>query len=198
MKIDDASLLAYVDGELTPQENARIEEAIAASEELASRVAMLRASQLPYGEAFDQQSLPPVPESLTRSVDELIRRHLAGEGASVAAPQATAPAANADDEDSEASLGPNVHRLKPRTRSLPSFSWPKLAVAFVAGSLLLRLGPAVRAAPVGRRLAHRLERFRHDALDQGRGRLPAALFARHRRGAAARHGRHRHHRRRYP
>ncbi|WP_244114409.1 zf-HC2 domain-containing protein [Burkholderia gladioli] len=47
MKIDDASLLAYVDGELTPQENARIEEAIAASEELASRVAMLRASQLP-------------------------------------------------------------------------------------------------------------------------------------------------------
>ncbi|XQM27941.1 anti-sigma factor family protein [Burkholderia gladioli] len=68
MKIDDASLLAYVDGELTPQENARIEEAIAASEELASRVATLRASQLPYGEAFDQQSLPPVPESLTRSV----------------------------------------------------------------------------------------------------------------------------------
>ncbi|WP_254228099.1 zf-HC2 domain-containing protein [Burkholderia gladioli] len=47
MKIDDASLLAYVDGELTPQENARIEEAIAASEELASRVTMLRASQLP-------------------------------------------------------------------------------------------------------------------------------------------------------
>ncbi|MEK6317840.1 MAG: anti-sigma factor [Burkholderia gladioli] len=145
MKIDDASLLAYVDGELTPQENARIEEAIAASEELASRVAMLRASQLPYGEAFDQQSLPPVPESLTRSVDELIRRHLAGEGASVAAPQATAAAANADDEDSEASLGPNVHRLKPRTRSLPSFSWPKLAVAFVAGAFCC--GLALQFAP---------------------------------------------------
>ncbi|WP_244115531.1 anti-sigma factor family protein [Burkholderia gladioli] len=126
MKIDDASLLAYVDGELTPQENARIEEAIAASEELASRVAMLRASQLPYGEAFDQQSLPPVPESLTRSVDELIRRHLAGEGASVAAPQATAAAANADDEDSEARWGRMCiasSRARAACRASPGRSW---------------------------------------------------------------------------
>jgi anti-sigma factor RsiW len=127
MKFDDANLLAYVDGELSTDECAQVEEAIRESDEIASRVSMLRASQLPYDEAFEQQALPPVPESLSRSVDEMIRRHLS-----------STPMRGMDDAsndgDAEELTGDNVHRLRPRARSLPRLSWPKLAVAFVAGA----------------------------------------------------------------
>jgi anti-sigma factor RsiW len=151
MKIDDASLLAYVDGELSAQERAWVEKAIQESGELAARVALLRASGLPYQQAFAQQSLPPLPESLSRNVDALIRQHLAG-GSASAAPAASAfltRDANADesgepDEDVEP-LGPNVFRLKPRARSLPRWTWPKLAVAFVAGAFCC--GFALRLVP---------------------------------------------------
>jgi anti-sigma factor RsiW len=85
MKIDDASLLAYVDGELSTDECTQVEKAIRESDEIASRVSMLRASQLSYMDAFDQQALPPVPESLSRSVDELIRQHRSGASAQRAA-----------------------------------------------------------------------------------------------------------------
>ncbi|WP_246793513.1 anti-sigma factor family protein [Burkholderia perseverans] len=143
MTIDDASLLAYVDGELPPEDRARIETAIGTSQELASRVTLLRASQLPYGEAFAQQALPPVPESLARSVDELIRRHRAG------MPLQAMPdeeESEAPDAQSDASLGDNVHRLRPRARRLlPAVSWPKLAVAFVAGAFCC--GLALQFAP---------------------------------------------------
>ncbi|MFM0643030.1 anti-sigma factor [Paraburkholderia bryophila] len=143
MKIDDAILLAYVDGDLPDDECVKVEHAIHESAEIASRVSMLRASQLPYAEAFDQQSLPPVPESLSRSVDEMIRQHLANASAQQHA--AGVADASSRSEPEEASLGENVHRLKPRARLLPTLSWPKLAVAFVAGAfccgLALRLVP---------------------------------------------------------
>ncbi|CAB3775784.1 hypothetical protein LMG28614_00084 [Paraburkholderia ultramafica] len=130
MKIDDASLLAYVDGELSTDECAQVEKAIRESDEIALRVSMLRASQLSYMEAFDQQSLPPVPESLSRSVDELIRQHLSGASAQRAADVADSSVDGAAGQYP----GDNVHRLKPRARSLPRLTWPKLAVAFVAGA----------------------------------------------------------------
>ncbi|ASL47391.1 hypothetical protein bAD24_III08345 [Burkholderia sp. AD24] len=143
MKIDDAILLAYVDGDLPADECIKVEHAIQESTEIASRVSLLRASQLPYAEAFDQQSLPPVPESLSRSVDDMIRQHLANASAQQHAAGVADAAPRGDTE--EASLGKNVHRLKPRARSLPTLSWPKLAVAFVAGAfccgLALRLVP---------------------------------------------------------
>ncbi|ASW03541.1 anti-sigma factor [Paraburkholderia aromaticivorans] len=149
MKIDDASLLAYVDGQLSAEESARVEKAIQESEEVASRVSLLRASDLPYQEAFARQSLPPVPESLSLNIDAMIRQHLAGgAGAAAAAKASTSTSFEADvgdaEEDAE-SLSANVHRLKPRARSLLQLSWPKLAVAFVAGAfcwgLALRLVP---------------------------------------------------------
>ncbi|PQV54470.1 anti-sigma factor [Paraburkholderia sp. BL21I4N1] len=143
MKIDDAILLAYVDGELPGDECVKVEHAIHESAEIAARVSMLRASQLPYAEAFDQQSLPPVPESLSRSVDDMIRQHRAN--ASARQHAAGVADASSPGEPEEVSLGENVHRLKPRVRSLPTLSWPKLAVAFVAGAfccgLALRLVP---------------------------------------------------------
>jgi anti-sigma factor RsiW len=137
MKIDDANLLAYVDGELSTDECAQVEAAIRESDELASLVSALRASQLPYDEAFKQQALPPVPESLSQSVDELIRQHLSRAPAQLAQPMDDA----SNDVDSEEELsGDNVHRLKPRARSLPRLSWPKLAVAFVAGAFCAGIG----------------------------------------------------------
>jgi anti-sigma factor RsiW len=140
MKIDDASLLAYVDSELSTEERAQVENAIRESDEIASRVSMLRASQLPYREAFDQQALPPMPESLSRSIDELIRQHLSG----AFTQPAPGDADSRIDGESEEFSGANVQRLKPRARSR-RLSWPKLAVAFVAGAfccgLVLHLVP---------------------------------------------------------
>jgi anti-sigma factor RsiW len=70
--IDDSMLMLYVDGELPPEQRAEVEAAIAHSHDLGARVDALRASCLPYRAAFERQTLPPVPESLARRVDELI------------------------------------------------------------------------------------------------------------------------------
>lgn len=72
MNVDDSLLMSYVDGELSPEQRAEIEAAIAHSDELASRAAALQASVLPYRAAYDRQTVPPVPESLTRRIDELV------------------------------------------------------------------------------------------------------------------------------
>jgi len=71
MNVDDSLLMSYVDGELPPEQRAEVEAAIAHSADLAGRVAALRASCLPYRAAFERQAVPPVPESLTRRIEEL-------------------------------------------------------------------------------------------------------------------------------
>ncbi|SAK84580.1 transmembrane anti-sigma factor [Caballeronia catudaia] len=78
MNVDDSLLMAYVDGELSPEQRGEVEAAIAHSDELAARAAALQASVLPYRAAYDRQTVPPVPESLTRRIEELV---------SVSAPQ---------------------------------------------------------------------------------------------------------------
>jgi anti-sigma factor RsiW len=126
MMIDDATLLAYVDGELPLDERKHVESVIRESDDLASRLQALRASQLPYAQAFSKQVLPPVPETLRRNVDELIRQHLAGASVPRAANDPVVIDAVAGDEQRSPSAG-NVYPLKPRS------SLPWLAVAFVAG-----------------------------------------------------------------
>ena len=73
LSIDDTVLLAYVEGELTPEQRAEIEAALAQSCALAERVVALRSSILPYAAAFHRQAIPAVPQSLTESVNDLIR-----------------------------------------------------------------------------------------------------------------------------
>jgi len=152
MKIDDASLLAYVDGELSGSEREQVEKAIRESEDLASRVSMLRASQLPYRRAFEQQALPPMPESLGLSVEALIRQHAQREGG-----EHSAGAVEPDHSRGVAEQPvDNVRRARPRAnwrqwRFLPRWpAWPGLAVAFVAGvfccGLVLRLVPQLPGA----------------------------------------------------
>ncbi len=122
MKIDDTGLLAYVDGELSADECVQVEKALRESEDLAARVSLLRAEELPYQDAFGKQSLPSLPESLSRNVDALIRQHLA----SASAERDASFDECADDGEP---IGDNVYRLKPRTRWVPRFSWPTLVVA---------------------------------------------------------------------
>lgn len=155
MKIDDASLLAYVDGELSASEREQVEKAIRESADLASRVSMLRASQLPYRRAFEQQALPPMPQSLGLSVEALIRQHAQREVAQRSA-DATGP-----DHSRVAEAQPGDNTLRPRARAnwrqwrlLPQWltlpTWPRLAVAFAAGvfccGLALRLVPQLAGA----------------------------------------------------
>ncbi len=64
MMADDAQLLAYVDGALTPEEH--------------KKLALLRASNVDFADAFAQQPLPPVPETLRLNIDEMVRAHRAG------------------------------------------------------------------------------------------------------------------------
>jgi anti-sigma factor RsiW len=73
LNIDDTVLLAYVDGELTPEQRAEVEAALAQSRALADRVVALRSSILPYAAAFHRQAIASVPQSLSERVNDLIR-----------------------------------------------------------------------------------------------------------------------------
>ena len=72
MKTDDIQLMAYADGNLSPQERAEIEAEIRGSIRTAIRVRRLQASRLPYREAFAYQKLPPVPQRLIRKIAEMV------------------------------------------------------------------------------------------------------------------------------
>ncbi|WP_158904004.1 anti-sigma factor [Burkholderia sp. L27(2015)] len=119
MNIDDILLMSYVDDDVSPEQRAEVEAAIAASPEVGARVAALRASRLPYQAAFARQAIPPVPESLTRRLDELLRQPVRAPSPPVGAPRV------------------------PSTRQHSTLAW--LAVAFVAGAFFC--GAALRFAP---------------------------------------------------
>jgi anti-sigma factor RsiW len=72
MSIDETDLLAYTDGNLSPQRMAEVEAMVACSPELAARVAAMRASALPYGAAYEAQPLPPLPAGLSARIADLI------------------------------------------------------------------------------------------------------------------------------
>lgn len=134
MKIDDIALMAYVDGELRPQERRRVEEEIAASPEVAERLALFEASCVPYGEAFAHQKLPPLPESLARKIEQMASAH-ALRPAHVSANDATV--------DHDEVRTPPSEPVRSRLRVAPAW----LAVAFIGGAFccgaVLRLAPSV-------------------------------------------------------
>lgn len=70
LSIDDVDLLAYLDGHLSVRRRAAVEAAIIKSPILAKRLAALRASDLPYAEAFNRQAIPPLPQTLVRYIPE--------------------------------------------------------------------------------------------------------------------------------
>jgi anti-sigma factor RsiW len=77
MSIDDTDLLAYVDGHLPLERRSEVEAAVAGSAGLATRLRAMRASTLPYAEAFAAQALSPVPEELAKGIVNLVSVHSA-------------------------------------------------------------------------------------------------------------------------
>jgi anti-sigma factor RsiW len=166
MKLDDILLMAYVDGELSPQERQQVAQEIAESPDAEERIAHLAASRLPFREAFGSQKLPPVPDSLTQKIEELARAHKAAaanratiaSAVSVEVPVAAGSAplaaaapvtpvtpvsersANDDRIEHNAQLPPSAP-VRSRLRFAPAW----LAVAFVAGAFCF--GAVLRLAP---------------------------------------------------
>ncbi|MBI0330659.1 anti-sigma factor [Burkholderia plantarii] len=128
MKPDDSTLIAYADGELHAADAARVEQALAESFELRQSVERLRASRLPYRDAFAAKRLPELPDALRLRIETMAsaaQARAAGEPAAAAStlapvvPEAASPAAG------------NVHALPARWIARPAL-W--LAAAFVAGA----------------------------------------------------------------
>ncbi|SOE94150.1 Transmembrane transcriptional regulator (anti-sigma factor RsiW) [Burkholderia sp. D7] len=122
MKTDDLMLMAYVDGELAPDESQEVEMQIRASSEAAELVRLLQASRLDYKAAFATQDLPPVPESLTRKIEAMARAHSAGN---------LAPGAN-DPSVPTPSVTSASAPVRSRLRTVPTW----LAAACVAGAFV--------------------------------------------------------------
>ncbi|MDQ7976264.1 anti-sigma factor [Paraburkholderia sp. SARCC-3016] len=135
MKIDDILLLSYVDGVLPADQKQQVEEGIGSSAELAERVALLRASRLPYQHAFAHQNLPEVPERLI----ELVSRISRGDVHAQYDDQIDASTAKADEIRVHANPAgsppadvPPAWQLSRRAPFRVAPAW--LAVAFVAGA----------------------------------------------------------------
>jgi anti-sigma factor RsiW len=137
MKMDSILLMAYVDGELSAEECQEVEKEIAVSPEAAEFVAQLQTARLPYAEAFAQQKLPPVPDSLTRTVAAMARAH---------AQRTATPGAN-DATVAPDAFAPASAPTRSRLRIAPQW----LAVAFVAGLFCYGVGmrylPGLGAGP---------------------------------------------------
>lgn len=135
---DDALLMAYVDGELSPQQCEEVEQLMSALPEVAERVALLMSSVLPYSEAFKRQVIPPVPEVLVRNVNALVAKHSVSTF-SVSEPT-TPPGIFARSSSSHQS-----ESLFVRLFGRPKPGW--LAVAFAAGAACY--GVALQVGVVG-------------------------------------------------
>jgi anti-sigma factor RsiW len=88
MSVDTELLMAYVDGELTPEQAAQVEAAIAADPAIADAVARQFALRRSLGEAYAPVLDEPVPEALTR----MLRPSDAEAGNVVTLPARAAPA----------------------------------------------------------------------------------------------------------
>ena len=71
MTVELEDIRAWVDGELKEPRASRINQAVLTDKKLQHTADKLRASQLPYREAFEQAPVPDVPESLRLKIDAL-------------------------------------------------------------------------------------------------------------------------------
>lgn len=78
MKIDESTLRAFVDGELSPAERSRVEAVLGHDPQLAQQARAMQASRLPYHAAFDAQALPPMPAMLKTQLSALSAAAQAG------------------------------------------------------------------------------------------------------------------------
>jgi anti-sigma factor RsiW len=140
MKSDDILLMAYVDGELPPHEREEVERELRTSADVAERVALLRASRLPYRDAFAGQTLPPVPPSLSAKIEEMARAAKAKAAQPGAGPNVSPDVSVNDPVVPRTPGSASSSPIRSRLRVAPAW----LGVAFLAGAfacgLVLRLG----------------------------------------------------------
>ena len=123
MKVDELTLMSYVDGELSAEDTVRVDAAVAADSALARRVAAERELRATLSAAFDAELSEPVPEQLLRSVQQ----H------ATASVPAAAPAAAASVIDLQAARTARA-QSKPQRRVLLSGPWfASLAASVVVG-----------------------------------------------------------------
>jgi anti-sigma factor RsiW len=126
---------SYADLPLTPQECRQIESETAASCGAAERIALFRASRLPYREAFAQQKLAPIPERLMKEIDQMERAHTARSAKTIAD--------GADEKHKGQWSRPAQVRSRPRVAP----AW--LSVALLDGALccfaLLQFAPGIES-----------------------------------------------------
>ena len=132
--IDETLLMAYVDGELSPDQHAEVAALVARDPEAAALVALFEASKLDYAAAFAAQPMPPVPDSLVLSIDALVAGHRERQGAK---PDAGATQTHAEtkaiDTAAIGAAGTNVRSLdaeRQKRRGIPVW----LAAACMAGA----------------------------------------------------------------
>lgn len=131
MQIEDETLMAYADGELTPLEAKRIEAAMAEDAALAARVARFRAVRRALRTAYDSVAAEPVPEHLRALLGD-VATHEPTEPPAQVAPVVDLAAARA--ARSKVSFGPPA--------------WAAMAASLVIGvlagrALLTQEGPFV-------------------------------------------------------
>ena len=137
MIADDALLLAYVDGRLSPDERAAIEAQLRESAEARKKVTLLRASQVDFAGAFAQQTLPRVPESLRLGIEEMVRAQTVQAAQSAEPAKPAQPSASANDAAMPASEQQPSAPVKSRLRRVPVWLAAACVVgAFVAGQFV--------------------------------------------------------------
>ncbi|MBX9746791.1 MAG: hypothetical protein K2X34_07810, partial [Hyphomonadaceae bacterium] len=116
MNLDDETLMAYADGELSPLETKRVERAMAEDAQLARRVARFVNTRQALKKAYDTVLEQPVPDHLLKLLDAIPDQ-----------PLAPPPTQLADERKKRASarVGPPV--------------WAAIAASLVVGVLAGRL-----------------------------------------------------------
>jgi len=70
MKIDETTILRFVDGDLSEQEFTTFEKILEADESLQLKVKKMQLSDLPYRAAFAEEAIPPVPAALIETLEQ--------------------------------------------------------------------------------------------------------------------------------
>lgn len=148
MKPDDSTLIAYADGELSPAAAASVEQALAESSALRDEVARLRASRLPYRQAFAAQSLPPLPDALRMRIEAMASAAQPAQAHQAAQREPEPEAGPASKPDaSPATPLPGVVLPFAKRRAARPAVW--LAAAFVAGAFCAGLVQQFAAGGLG-------------------------------------------------
>jgi hypothetical protein len=120
MRFDDRILMAFAYGELSPEDTARIAEALEGDPELAARVERFRHTRAALRTVYDSVAAEPIPEHL---------RALLGDVATAEPPPPLLPPSP-----------PIMPHMPARRRlALPALAWAAIAAALIMGVIAGRL-----------------------------------------------------------